>query len=234
MSTPNIWIGRYTGVMAASITETVGARSAPQALTAKGQATRDRIVAATAALIFQGGVAGTSWEDIQRAAEVNASQLSYYFGDKQTLVRAVIGYQTKTLLANQQPLLSNLDSLEALREWCGLLVEFQRKAECKGGCPLGALTGELAEAYPDCRNDLAHGLDEWEGAIRQGLRAMYERGDLRKNADPDRLATAFFAAIQGGLVLTQAHRDSAPLKAALDTMLEHISSLTVRRRNGQR
>jgi hypothetical protein len=35
------------------------------------------------------------------------------------------------------------------------------------------------------------------------------------------------AAVQEGLVLTKVHRDVAPLKAALDTMLEHISSLTV-------
>ena len=27
-------------------------------------------------------------------------------------------------------------SLDALRTWCGLLVEFQRQAESKGGCPL--------------------------------------------------------------------------------------------------
>ena len=48
---------------------------------------------------------------------------------------------------------------------------------------------------------------------------MYQRGDLRRSADPDRLATALFAAIQGGLLLTQVHRDTAPLEAALDTML---------------
>jgi len=56
---------------------------------------------------------------------------------------------------------------------------------------------------------------------------MHRRGDLRRAADPDRLATALLAAVQGGLVLTKVHRDVAPLKAALDTMLEHISSLTV-------
>lgn len=203
-------------------------------LTAKGQATRDRIVAAAAALMFEGGVAGTSWEDIQGAAGVNASQLSHYFGDKQTLVRAVIAYQARTLIANQQPLLSRLDSMDALRAWCELIVDLQRQAKCKGGCPLAALAGELAEVYPDCRTDLAIGFDQWEASIRDGLRTMDQRGEFRKGADPDRLATALFAAVQGGLVLTQVHRDTAPLEAATNTMLEHISSLMVRRRSGGR
>jgi TetR/AcrR family transcriptional repressor of nem operon len=204
----------------------------PRVFTAKGLATRDRIVAAAAKLTLERGVAGTSWEDIQTAAGVNASQLYHYFGDKQTLVRAVIGYQTQRVLANQQPLLSSLDSLEALRAWRDLIVKHQRRAACKGGCPLLSLTGELAEARPDCRTALADAFDQWETPIRDGLRAMHLRGDLRKSADPDRLATALLAALQGGLVLTQVHRDAVPLEAALDTMLEHLASLTVRRRTG--
>jgi TetR/AcrR family transcriptional regulator, transcriptional repressor for nem operon len=202
----------------------------PRVLTAKGRATRDRIVAAAATLMTDGGVASTSWEDVQKAAGVNASQLYHYFGDKQTLVRAVIAHQTRTILGAQQPLLGSLDSLQALRAWRDLIVDLQRRAHCRGGCPLGSLSGELSEAFPDCRADLAEGFEEWETSIRDGLRAMHRRGDLRRSADPDRLATALLAALQGGLLLTQVRRDTAPLVAALDTMLDHISSLTVRRR----
>ena len=86
-------------------------------------------------------------------------------------------------------------SLDPLRAWCGLLVEFQPQAECKGGCPRATLAGELAEAYADCRTDLAQSFDQWEASIRDGLRAMHQRGDLRRSSGPDRLDTALFAAI---------------------------------------
>jgi TetR/AcrR family transcriptional regulator, transcriptional repressor for nem operon len=212
--------------MAGSTTPTDGERT----FTAKGQATRARIVAAAAQLIFESGVASTSWEDVQKAAGVNASQLYHYFGDKQGLVRAVIAHQTRAVLASQQPLLGSLDSIDALRAWRDLLVEMQRHTQCKGGCPLGSLTGELFEAHPECREDLKEGFDQWEASIRDGLRAMHRRGDLRRNADPDRLATALLAALQGGLVLSQVHRDPFPLESALDTVIDHIASLTTRRR----
>jgi AcrR family transcriptional regulator len=200
--------------------------------TAKGQATRERIVAAAAQLFFECGVASTTWEDVEKAAGVNSSQLYHYFGDKQGLVRAVIAHQTRAVLANQQPFLGSLDSLDALRAWRDLLVEGQRQTQCKGGCPLGSLTGELFEAHPECREDLKTGFDVWEASIRDGLRAMHRRRDLRRNADPDRLATALLAALQGGLILSKVHRNPAPLESALDTVIEHISSLATRPRAG--
>jgi AcrR family transcriptional regulator len=205
-----------------------------RAFTAKGLATRERIVEAAATLMYSGGVAGTSWEDVQSAAGVSASQLYHYFGDKQGLVRAVIAHQTRAILESQQPLLASLDSLEALRAWRDLLVEGRRQIHCQGGCPLGSLTGELFEAHPECREDLVDGFDRWEGAIRDGLQAMYDRGDLRQSADPGRLATALLATLQGGLVLSQVHRDVEPLEAALDTILEHIASLATKRRSEPR
>jgi AcrR family transcriptional regulator len=199
---------------------------APTRLTRKGQATRDRIVAAAAELMFAHGVAGTSTDDVQTAAGVNTSQIYHYFGDKRNLVRAVIAYQTEAILDAQQPMLSQLDSMEALHAWRDALVGLQDTRQCKGGCPIGSLASELAEHDEAARAELAAGFARWEAAIRDGLRTMHERGDLRPDADPDQLALATLAALQGGLLLTQTRRDTLALEAALDTMLAHIDSFS--------
>src|SRR2546423_13982042 len=72
--------------------------------TRKGEATRARIVAAAAKLMFEQGVAGTTTEDVRAAAGVSSSQLYHYFADKKALVRAVIGFTTEAVLDAQQPL----------------------------------------------------------------------------------------------------------------------------------
>lgn len=195
-----------------------------QRLTRKGQATRARIVAAAAQLMFERGVAGTSTEDIQSAAGVSGSQLYHYFAGKHQLVRAVIAHQTDAVLSAQQPLLSRLDTFEALGAWRDRIVELQTRGHCEGGCPIGSLAVELADTDPTARHDLAAGFARWEGAIRDGLTALRERGELRADADPDRLALATLAALQGGLLLTQLRRDVAPVEAALDAALAHIRS----------
>jgi AcrR family transcriptional regulator len=200
-----------------------------QRLTRKGQATRDRIVEAAAGLMFRQGVAGTTTEQVQEAAGVSASQIFHYFSDKRALVRAVIAYQTEAVLTAQQPLLARLDSMDALLAWADQYVSIEEQLKYEGGCPLGSLGGELAETDAAARQDVERGFARWEQAIRDGLRAMYARGDLRRSADPDALALALLTALQGGLLMTQIRRDPAPLRTVLDAVLAHIENLTPRR-----
>jgi TetR/AcrR family transcriptional regulator, transcriptional repressor for nem operon len=196
-------------------------------LTRKGRQTRQRIVAAAAELMFEGGVAGTTVDDVRSAAGVSSSQIYHYFADKEALVQAVIEYQNETIVGGQEAMLASLDTLAGLRAWRDFLVEHQHRLHCRGGCPIGSLGSELAEVDPRARAAVAGGLRRWEAGIRGGYRAMHGRGELVTGADPDKLATATLAALQGGLLLTQIHRSTEPLEAALDTVLAHISSLTV-------
>lgn len=227
MSTPENDVARYAERMSID-SPPVPDPTAPQRLTRKGAATRGRIVAAAAGLMLERGVAGTSTDDVRAAAGVSTSQIYHYFADKNALVRAVIAHQTQAVLDAQEPLLSSLDSLPALRAWRDLVVDVQRERHCQGGCPIGSLASELAESDDVARGDLVDGFARWEAAIRAGIHAMHDRGELRRDADPDQLALALLAALQGGLLLTQTRRETAPLEAALDAMLAHIADLTVR------
>lgn len=196
-------------------------------LTPKGRATRARIVAAAAQLVFEQGVAGTTLEDVRDAAGVSFSQLYHYFADKMSLIRAVIAHQTDAVLSRQDAFLGHLDNVRAFRRWRDVLVANQRHLGCEGGCPLGTLASELSETFPEARGNLVVAFGRWEDGIRTGLRAMYERGELRSDVEPDRLALAMLAAVQGGLLLTQVRRDPSPLEAALDAMIDHIESCIV-------
>jgi AcrR family transcriptional regulator len=197
-------------------------------LTAKGQATRERIVGAAAQLMFEGGVAGTSTEQVQDAAGVSASQLYHYFTDKRALVAAVIAWQAQNVVGRQAPLFAQLDSLDGLRAWRDALVAVQVERSCAGGCPLGGLAGELVESDEAARVELDEAYRRWAEGIAGGLRRMHERGELPADAEPDRLALALLAAAQGGLVLTQVARRTEPLQVALDTVIEHIAELAKR------
>jgi AcrR family transcriptional regulator len=191
-------------------------------LTRKGQATRNRIVAAAAQLMFDRGVAGTTTEDVQHAAGVSPSQIYHYFGDKKSLVKAVIAYDTDLILSVQQPVLSRLDSFEALEAWRDFIIDIQVERNCAGGCPIGSLASELSEHDTEARAALAVGFARWETAIRDGLMAMQDRGELGADADPEFLALATLTALQGGLLMSQARRDTVALRAVLDAMIDRI------------
>jgi AcrR family transcriptional regulator len=201
-------------------------------LTSKGALTRGRIVAAAAELMFEDGVAGTTMEDVRAAAGVSSSQVYHYFADKSALVRAVIEYQDERIVGGQEPMLARLDSVAGLRAWRDFLVEHQRQLECRGGCPIGSLGSEIAETDPKARAVVATAFRRWESGIRGGFAAMSERGELAPGTDPGKLATATLAALQGALLLTQIQRSTVPLEVTLDTMIDHVRSLTLSQAEG--
>ena len=191
-------------------------------LTPKGQATRGRIVEAAATLMYEQGVAATSTQQVQVAASVSASQLYHYFADKRALVRAVVAYQSAAVIGRHRSMLARLDSFEALEGWRDAVVNLQLQRRCQGGCPLGSLANELSDLDPDARDDLARAFEDWGQALRDGLEMMRARGELRGDADTDRLALALLTSLQGGLLLTQTRRDTVALETVLDAMIERI------------
>jgi TetR/AcrR family transcriptional regulator, transcriptional repressor for nem operon len=203
-----------------SVTE--AAPRAARKFTAQGLATRTRIISAAAELVFAHGVARTGIEDVQQKAGVSASQMYHYFTDKNDLIRAVIAHQTEGVLSAQRPVLDELDSFAALEQWRDLLIDMQEQRHCVGGCPIGSIAAELADDDPHARADLATGFERWEAPIRAGLARMRARGDLRPDTNTDALALALLVALQGGLLLTQTRRNTAPLRVGLDTVLDHI------------
>ncbi|WP_282082622.1 TetR/AcrR family transcriptional regulator [Streptomyces tendae] len=190
--------------------------------TRKGRATRERIVAAAADLMYRHGVAGTSTPAVRDAAGVSSSQIYHYFADKHDLTRAVIAFQSQAILSHQEPLLARLDSIEALWSWRDVVVDTARRQNGAGGCPLGSLSSELSDEHPWARDALAAGFTVWSEAIRAGLAAMVDNGTLRPETDAATLSLALLAAVQGGLVLAQAQHTTDALEAALDAVITHI------------
>jgi AcrR family transcriptional regulator len=190
--------------------------------TAKGRATRERIVSAAARLMLVDGVARTTLDDVGAEARVGRSQLYHYFDDKARLVEAVIAHHAEAVLGGDE--LVRLDDWDAWRAWRDAVVAGQEAQACVGGCPLGSLASELSDVDDRARRALGVTFDEWECRFRRGLEAMARRGALATGGAPDRLATTVLAALEGGLLLAQLRRSTAPLEAALDGVLELLGA----------
>jgi TetR/AcrR family transcriptional repressor of nem operon len=197
----------------------------PRVFTAKGQATRHRIVDAAATLIAQHGLEGATLEDIQAEANVSASQLYHYFTDTGALILAVIDKQSDQVLGSHRAVLERLDSFEALDEWRDMIVESLEQQNCVGGCPLGSLAAALAESNPAARAAVAESFAEWERMLRDGLATMRDQGELRADVDAESLAVSILAAVQGGLLLSQTRRDSSSVHIAVDASIAYLRTL---------
>lgn len=191
-------------------------------LTARGAATRTRILQAAVDLMYVKGVAATTLDDVRAASGTSKSQLYHHFADKSALVLDVIAAQANQLLERQQQQLHRLNSIRGLERWRDALVQRNALRNGANGCPLGSLASELADQDESARSAIATHIRSWEGLLASGLERMRESGVLRAEADPNKLATGMMAALQGGYLLAQSARDTAPLKIALDMALDHV------------
>ncbi|HEY2056554.1 MAG TPA: TetR/AcrR family transcriptional regulator [Solirubrobacterales bacterium] len=208
------------------------ARSSPslEPPTRRGRETRDRIVAAAAALIYDRGEAEVGIRDVKEAAGVSGSQMTHYFPDRDSLVRAVVAYRSAEVRGHlSEP---EIDSLAGLRHWARLTIERLRGRGPEGGCFLGSLVAQLSERDEVARAEIAAGFDGWIEDLAAALRRIQEAGEIGPEADPDELATGLMAALQGGYMLAQATRDIAPMETAVFSMIDHIESF--RRGRGPR
>jgi TetR/AcrR family transcriptional regulator, transcriptional repressor for nem operon len=192
-----------------------------QKLTAKGEATRSRILEQAAELIYSRGVHGTNNDLLRRAAGISGSQLNHYFPDKESLVLAVIAWQADRVLAVHENFAA-FDSITTLREWAGYYISYERAY--REGCTLGSLANEIIKSDLDVHDELAAQFGRWRDVFRSGLSRMREQGRLRADADPAQLAHSLLAALQGGMLLAQISRDATPLRDALTAAIDHVQS----------
>lgn len=196
--------------------------------TARGHATRLRIVQAAAELVAARGVDATTLEDVMQASRTSKSQIYHYFADKEALMCAVVKAQADRVLEFQSGCLSGVRSLEGLRQWRNEVVSLSRARHGVGGCPIGSLASALADRSEDARVLLVTSFRRWESQLARSLEQMQARGALRPSARPADLATAVVSALQGGLLLAQTTRSTRPLELALDMALEHVAANSTR------
>jgi AcrR family transcriptional regulator len=190
--------------------------------TARGAATRARIVDAATELVRAHGAANTTIDAVIEASKVSKSQVYHYFADKDDLVLAVIQRQAECVLGAHEELLRKLNSLAGLRRWRDAVVDLTRQTNCAGGCPLGSLAAELSEA-PRTRAALAESFARWASYFEAAFARMQTRAGRKPSGNLQELSEAMLASLQGGLLLAQTMRSTRPLELALDMAIDHVA-----------
>ncbi|MBB5998185.1 TetR family transcriptional regulator [Streptomonospora salina] len=136
-------------------------------------ATRERIITAAERLFAERGVVAVSNRQISEAAgQGNNTAVSYHFGAKEELVRAIVRRHAEPIERARVALLARERGCGSVRDWVGLLVH--------------PVTGHLAEL----------GVPSWYG--RFGAQAMADPG-LREIMVAESLSTPSMRDVLDGL-----------------------------------
>jgi len=189
--------------------------------TGRGRASRERIVERAADLFAERGIAGTSVDEVLAAAKAGKGQFYHYFRNRDELAAAAVGYRCAQVVDGLTDALGDVSSLAGLEQaLAGFIAGFEQAG--LPGCPIGTLAAEVAGRNEAARLQAAAGFDAWERLLADALERMRQRGELRADAAPAVLATGLLASIEGGMVLSQARKDVASLRIAVDAGLAQV------------
>jgi TetR/AcrR family transcriptional regulator, transcriptional repressor for nem operon len=194
--------------------------------TKRGHASRQRIVERAAELFTERGISATSLDEVLAAVGAGKGQFYHYFRGRDELAAAAVGYRCTQVVAGLSQALGGVSSLRELEEaLAGFVAGFDQLG--MPGCPIGTLSAEVADRNEDARLQTAAGFDAWERLLADALERMRQQGELRADSQPAMLATGLLASIEGGMVLSQARKDIASLRVAVEAGLGQVrASLT--------
>ncbi|GAB7078842.1 TetR/AcrR family transcriptional regulator [Megalodesulfovibrio paquesii] len=186
---------------------------------AGNEGTRERILAAAAAIMHRKGFQGTGLKEILEAVHVPKGSFYHHFPSKEALGLAVLDYQGE-LLRRKFHSLADVPSLPPLmrlrRLFEGLRDEFALNGY-RLGCPVGNLAQEMADLSEPFRLRIAAGFEHrvsWlAGLIAEGQ----QLGEIDPSLDSVEAARFLFASWQGTLTCMKVTGDDGPLEIFLHT-----------------
>ena len=192
----------------------------PQAVTNKGTATREMIVARAYDIAARHGLEGLSIGELATAAGMSKSGVFAHFGSREDLQLTVLEWTAeryaRAVIAPAVVLPRGLPRLRAIMEnW------FRWVCDNPDGCVILA----AAHEYDACPGLLHDRIVDWLRQLRvQLMKAIgmcVETGELSRDTDPVLLAFELFAIAQGLHAARLYDADQAPLLArrSLDRLL---------------
>lgn len=190
--------------------------------TARGEATRLRIIRAACDLFHKQGFVATSPEQIIEASGTSKSQFYHYFKSKEGLIHAVLQNRLETIKASKGAFNYDVSSWEELKHWFRAHLELQRSLSMTRGCPLGTIGNEVTENDELIRQDLHLIFEVIKGKLARFFIQEKAQGRLANTANEGRMADFCIGAIQGALLMGKISRDREVAEATVQEALSHL------------
>lgn len=177
---------------------------------AEGLDPRQRMIVTTAKLLQRQGYHATGLKQVVEEAGAPRGSIYHHFpGGKDQLVVEALRVASTELTRAIADARRTEDSPAAIVERLG--ASLQRWLERSGfveGCPVSTVTLEAAPRHPEITEACREAYDRWIGLFAD---ALLMRG--RTEHDARALATTVVAGLEGALLLSRAHRSTAPLSS---------------------
>lgn len=189
--------------------------------------TRETILQAAFEEIWEYGFQAASLDRILKRTGVTKGALYHHFNNKLELGYAVIEDVIRPqMLGTWLRAMSESDNpLDCLRRALRSIHKESAVRTCQCGCPLNNLALEMSPLDEGFRKRIHATFEMWRRGIAQALRQGQAEGTVRKDVDPNHMATFILASIEGTISLMKTSQDPAVFEASFEGLDRFLSTL---------
>lgn len=189
-------------------------------LVAKGEATRQAILARAFELANVDGVSGLSIGRLAEATGLSKSGLFAHFGSKEALCVAVVEEAGRQFVQDVMvPALRRPRGEPRIR---ALFEHWMAWGQRPGGCFFVGASAELDDRPGPPRDALVQACKDWIDALATAARIGVAEGHLRADTDPDQLAFEMYGVMMGAHTFSRFLREPDAIdraRGAFDRLL---------------
>jgi TetR/AcrR family transcriptional regulator, transcriptional repressor for nem operon len=191
--------------------------------------TRERLLQAASREVYRHGFQSAGIDAILAATNVTKGALYHHFENKEALGHAIIEEiiaklpRDRWLLPLQRS--QDKDPIDAL---IGIVRAIPARPEdVRNGCPLVNLAQEMSQLDEQFRKRLERIFHAWQEGIALALRRGQDQGTVRRDLDPEEIASFLVAMVEGYEVLAKNAQDAKVWNIGIRNIVSWLHSLRV-------
>ncbi len=192
----------------------------------KGDLTKARIVARAAPIFNQRGFEGTSLSDLMTATGLKKGGIYRHFKNKEELAVAAFEHAWRSARHERwRGIDKTAGAIDQLQRFVANFIE-KRSGLVSGGCPILNTAVDCDDGNPALRDRVRKALALWTKRLRAIANSGLAKGEIRKDADADQIATVIVSTLEGALMMARLQRSERPLQHAKEHLDRFLQGLT--------
>jgi TetR/AcrR family transcriptional repressor of nem operon len=189
----------------------------------KGEQTRQHIIQQAATLFNQRGYSGSSISDVMQCTGLQKGGIYRHFQSKEQLALAAFDYaQQQSTSRLVEAMAAETDAVQKLLAFINAFHALTLHPPVPGGCPILNTIVDSDDGDPALRDRVVAVVSGWEQLIARIVVDGVAQGSIRRDIDPQAVATLIIATLEGGILLAQAHGSPVYLQHTVDHLVQYV------------
>jgi len=188
----------------------------------KSEKTRQMIIESAAPIFNKKGIAGTSIDDVLKAAGVAKGCLYGHFESKEELSYATTDYLLQKLAERRNAVI--LKETTAKKRLHAFMDNHKDPLNSffTGGCPILNLSTEADDTNPVIKQKIQSTILTATKLLSSVIREGIKNGELSEELDPEEFSMKMFAAIEGGNMVSRAMNNNKHMLSIIKSLKSEL------------